>query len=252
VSSSAGGAGAASDGQAVRPTVGVIHATLLSIDPILLALDECFPEAQVWNVLDDSLMRELRAAGGITPRLDARMERIVGHLVADGVDAIQFACSSFGPIVERVAARLDIPVRKPDEAMYRELAEESGRVLGIVASIPAALTLAVEQLTDALGPHAAATPLVTRCVPAVLEASEQGEDATALRLIVQGVDELREEGADVIALAQYSLAPFAGRVMATTGADVRTGPHAAARDLRAALATPGGGPVVATDAVGGQ
>lgn len=217
------------------PTIGIIHATLLSFEPIQLALGEVFPEAQRWNVLDDSLMRELRDAGGLTPRLEARMERIIAHLVEDGVDAVQFACSSFSTIVERADARLSIPVRKPDEAMYRELARESGRTLGIVATLPGALELAVEQLSDELGAAGTSTPLVTRCIPEALEAAERGDDGAACDVVEGAVAQLRDEGAEVVAFAQYSLSPYAARVQVATDVDIRTGPHAAARDLRNAL-----------------
>jgi aspartate/glutamate racemase len=217
------------------PTIGIIHATLLSFDPIQLALREVFPEAQRWNVLDDSLMRELRDAGGLTPKLEARMERIISHLVEDGVDAVQFACSSFSSIVERADGRLPIPVRKPDEAMYRELAEEQGSTLGIVATLPGALDLAVEQLREVLGEASTSTPIVTRCIPEALAAAERGEDETACDVVTAAVAQLRDEGAHVVAFAQYSLTPYAARVKEATGVDVRTGPHAAARDLRNAL-----------------
>lgn len=217
------------------PTIGIIHATLLSFAPIELALGEVFPEAQRWNVLDDSLMRELRDASGLTPRLEARIERIIAHLVEDGVDAVQFACSSFSTIVERADARLPIPVRKPDEAMYRELARESGRMLGIVATLPGALELAVEQLSDELGAAGPSTPLVTRCIPEALEAAERGDDGAACDAVEGAVAQLRDEGVEVVAFAQYSLSPYAARVQVATGVNVRTGPHAAARDLRNAL-----------------
>lgn len=217
------------------PRIGVIHATPLSLAPITEAMLAEFPHAQVRHVLDDSLLNDLRVAGSLTEDLEQRMERVIEHLLADGIDALQFACSGYVPVVDRAASRLAIPVRKPDEAMYRELADGGHDHVGILATVQPALDLATQQLQQLLDATSAATEITTRCVPEAMDAAQLGDDAELARLLTAAVNDLLGSGAVVVAFAQYSMSPVAEMVAELTGVPVVTGPRAAARDLRHAL-----------------
>lgn len=217
------------------PRIGVIHATPLSLAPMAEALQAEFPAASVRNVLDDSLMADLRAAGELTADLEGRMERVVEHLLTDDIDALQFACSGYVPVVDRVASRLDIPVRKPDEAMYRELAAGGDDHVGILATIQPALDLATQQLQQRLDATSAATKIATRCVPEAMDAAQLGDDDGLTRMLAAAVNQLAAAGVAVVAFAQYSMSPVADAVAAATGVTILTGPNAAARDLKHAL-----------------
>lgn len=215
--------------------IGVIHATPLSLRPLTEAMDTEFPSAVVRHVLDDSLMTDLRAAGRLTSELEQRMERLIEHLTVDHVDALQFACSGYVPVVDRAAARLDIPVRKPDEAMYRELTTAGHDHIGILATVQPALDLAERQLHGLLDAAGSNTRVTTRCVPEAMDAAQSDDDDELTRLLALAVTELAEDGASVVAFAQYSMSPVAAAVADHTSVPVVTGPRAAARDLRRAL-----------------
>jgi Asp/Glu/hydantoin racemase len=225
-------------------TVGVIHATPMSIAPLEQAFAAVLPEVRLRQVLDDSLLAELQAAGSLTPELEARMERLLEYLLSGEVDAVQFACSGYVPVVDRAAARLTIPVRKPDEAMYRQLAEQDGRPIGIVATVKPALALAREQLSELLVARGERPAILTRAVPDALSMAQAGDLDGLTDAIAAAVGRLVEDGARVVAFAQYSLAPVADAVATRTGTRIVTGPHAAAEDLRVALGL-GRGPTVA-------
>lgn len=217
------------------PHIGVIHATPLSLAPMKDALEIEFPAARVRHVLDDSLLGDLRAAGRLTPELEARMERLIEHLFADGIDALQFACSGYVPVVDRTAERAAIPVRKPDEAMYADLARAGHEHVGILATVQPALDLAEEQLRGLLASTAADTRITTRCVPEALDAAQVGDDGELAHLLTAAVNELAAAGVDVVAFAQYSMSPVADEVAELTGVPVVSGPRSAARDLRLSL-----------------
>jgi aspartate/glutamate racemase len=230
-------------------TVGVIHATPMSIAPLEQAFAAVLPEVRLRQVLDDSLLAELQAAGSLTPELEARMERLLEYLLSGEVDAVQFACSGYVPVVDRAAARLTIPVRKPDEAMYRQLAEQDGRPIGIVATVEPALALAREQLSELLVARGERPAILTRAVPDALSMAQAGDLDGLTDAIAAAVGRLVQHGASVVAFAQYSLAPVADAVATRTGTRIVTGPHAAAEDLRAALGL-GRGPTVANGVEG--
>ena len=217
------------------PRIGVIHATPLSMAPITEAMETEFPDADVRHVLDDSLLNDLRAAGELTEDLERRMERVIEHLLADDIDALQFACSGYVPVVDRAASRLDIPIRKPDEAMYRELAETGHGHVGILATVQPALDLAAQQLQQLLDARSASTVITTRCVTEAMDAAQLGDDDELTRMLTAAVNHLSGSGVVVVAFAQYSMSPVAETVAELTGVPIVTGPRAAARDLKQAL-----------------
>jgi len=77
--------------------------------------------------------------------------------------------------------------------------------------------------------------VTTRCVPEAMDAAQSDDDDELTRLLALAVTELAEDGASVVAFAQYSMSPVAAAVADHTSVPVVTGPRAAARDLRRAL-----------------
>jgi Asp/Glu/hydantoin racemase len=217
------------------PRIGVINATPLSMVPFTVAMQVEFPQADIRHVLDDSLLRDLRAAGRLTVELEGRMERLIEYVLAGEVAALQFACSGYSPVVARAAERLSIPVRKPDEAMYRELAGADHDHVGILATVQAALELAEQQLGDLLSAQGSSARITTRCLTEAMDAAESGDDDELTRMLTEAVRELTDSGVSVVAFAQYSMSPVADEVARATGVGIVTGPRAAARDLRSAL-----------------
>jgi hypothetical protein len=75
--------------------------------------------------------------------------------------------------------------------------------------------------------------LVPKLVEGALAALDRGDRNSHDRLVVEASRELR--GCDVIALAQYSMAPAAAEVAAATGRPVLTTPDSAVAKLKAML-----------------
>ncbi|QBI20517.1 hypothetical protein ER308_13715 [Egibacter rhizosphaerae] len=217
-------------------TIGVIHATTLSLEPMSAALERALPDAGVRNVLDDSLLTDLQAAGELTDALRARIERLIEHLLHDGVDAVQLACSGFAPVVDAARDRHAVPIHKPDDAMYREVVAAGYGHVGILGTVPAALELAAGQVA-AFGREAGREVTVTTvCRPEGMAAAQAGDDERLEQAMTDAAREAIAEGADGLALAQYSLARAAGPVTgAAEGRPVHTGPDAAAARLERAL-----------------
>lgn len=84
------------------PTVALIHATTAAIAPAAAAFADRFPEARLWNLLDDLLMTEADAAGGLTAPLRRRMRCLIAHAEDGGAAAILLTCSLYGPVAGEV------------------------------------------------------------------------------------------------------------------------------------------------------
>ena len=72
--------------------VTIIHAIAESIPPVRLAFADEFPEAEIINVLDETLLIDFDDQ--LTPQLRQRMGNLIGYCHDNQADAIALACSS--------------------------------------------------------------------------------------------------------------------------------------------------------------
>ncbi|MEV8293085.1 aspartate/glutamate racemase family protein [Streptomyces rochei] len=226
-----------------RTLVAMIHA----VPPAHRIAEEAFarefPQATVWNVLDDRLLDDARRAGGLTGALRRRMLRLIGHVMDGGAQALLLTCSSYGEVVDTARTLWNVPVLKSDEAMFKAALAGPYRRIAVVASTPPAVPAAVAQL-EALVP--AVRP--DRPVDFVTALSEEAAGARPEEAARHLAEALRAAGgadADAVLLAQYSLTPVRGALADLLGVPVLDGAGAAARELRGLLA-PAGAPVVAS------
>ena len=56
--------------------IGVVHATRVAVSPIEAAFESHWPSAEVVQLIDESLARDLDAIGHLTPELSGRIGRL--------------------------------------------------------------------------------------------------------------------------------------------------------------------------------
>ncbi|MEV0621338.1 aspartate/glutamate racemase family protein [Nonomuraea sp. NPDC050404] len=210
--------------------VAVVNATPASMRPADDGLGEGFPEATAWHLLDDRLVTEADAAGGMTPALMRRMLALIDYAVRGGADAVLLSCSMYGPAAE-VARRLhEVPVTGSDEAMFAEVARRRpGRVLvlGSLASAAADSARRLGQVAHGVGVRAISAP------GAVAAATAQNWPDLTDALTLAARPAL--DGADLVLLGQYSISPVRADLADRLGVPVLSPPLAAATALRQAL-----------------
>ena len=206
--------------------IALIHALAHSVEPINTALARDWPEAQRMNLLDDSLSADLAAQGrGLDAVMHERFARLAQYAVDCGSQAILFTCSAFGPCIEAVARQhAPLPVLKPNEAMVAD-AVALGGVVGLVASFGPTLASMPPEFPPG-------TRLHTALAEGALAALNGGDGARHDALVADAALRLKDQGAQVIALAQFSLARARDAVAARTGLPVLTTVDSAVRALR--------------------
>jgi Asp/Glu/hydantoin racemase len=206
--------------------ITLVHALKHSIVPIEASFAKWWPEARLMNLLDDSLSADLARDGKLTDAMSERFLSIGRYAASTGANGILFTCSAFGPCIEAVAGALaPMPVLKPNEAMI-EQAAKSGRKVGLLSSFPPTLASMPREFP-------ASIELVPKLAEGAMAALDRGDRAEHDRLVVEASKDLRD--CDVIALAQYSMAPAAGQVAQATGKPVLTTPDSAVMKLKAML-----------------
>lgn len=218
------------------PTVALIHAAPSAMPPARAAFAERFPRARVWNLLDDLLITDAEAAGGLTPSLRQRMHTLIRHALDGGADAVLLSCSMYGPVAVEATTRHPRPVLASDQALFDAVAAQvdrrGARRIAVLGPIRAAVDDTVARLRERLDEEREIAVTITgSVVDGVREAAASGDRAVLERLVV---DEARraEQGADVIVLGQFSISPAQPAAQAAVTVPVLSPPHLAADVLR--------------------
>lgn len=197
------------------PTIALIHGTPAAIVPARDAFTERFPEARLRNVLDDRLIADADAAGGLTPALKDRMATLIGYAVASGADAVLLTCSMYGPATE--AGGWPVPVAASDQAMFARLRQDRPARVAVLGPLAAGVADTVARLREFL-PGTVVGITVDGGPDRLVAAAERAAPTV-----------------DAIVLGQYSVSPAAAAVGAAVPVPVYSPPHLAAQALREVL-----------------
>ena len=207
--------------------IALIHALQHSLAPIAASFAKLWPEATLMNLLDDSLSADLARNGQLTPAMTDRFLVLGRYAASTGADAILFTCSAFGPCIDAVARELaPLPVLQPNQAMI-EQAVTRGHRIGLLSTFPPTLKSMPAEFPGTI-------ELIPKLAEGAMAALDRGDRAEHDRLVVQASRDLRD--CDLIALAQYSMAPAAAMVAEATKLPILTTPDSAVTKLRQLLA----------------
>lgn len=211
------------------PRIALIHATRVAIDPIEAAARQLWPKAETISILEEGLSVDRARSEALTPALADRIVQLARYAEAAGADGILYTCSAFGTAIETAATTSPVPVMKPNEAMFDAAFSHGDRVSMIYTFPPAAGGLADEFRDEAVRRGSKAI-LTTVFSEGALDAKRAGDDETHDRLIAETAANI--DDADVIMLAQFSMAGAALRARALTETPILTSPEAAIGAIR--------------------
>jgi Asp/Glu/hydantoin racemase len=217
---------------AAGPRVALIHAVAVAIDPTRDAFAELWPEAQTFNLLDDALSPDRAANAELTAALCERIVALGRYAHSAGADGILYTCSAFGPAIETAARNVPVPVRKPNEAMFRE-ALQSGKRIGMLATFEPSVAPMAEEFGALAADRGGQATLETRCVPEAMRALRAGDGATHDALLAAEARRLAH--CDAVMLAHFSTGRAHAAVSQVLGCPVLTAPRSAVVSLRRAI-----------------
>jgi hypothetical protein len=207
--------------------IALIHALKHSIVPIEASFARLWPDASLMNLLDDSLSADVAREGRLTAGMTDRFLSLGRYAASTGANAILFTCSAFGPCIEAVAHELaPMPVLKPNQAMIEQAAARGHRI-GLLSTFPPTLASMPPEFPRSV-------EIVPKLAEGALAALDRGDRTEHDRLVAKASRDLRD--CDLIALAQYSMAPAAALVAEASGRPVLTTPDSAVLKLKQLLA----------------
>jgi hypothetical protein len=214
----------------VHPLVALISANPIAMKPANAAFAEYFPEARLWNILDDR-MQEDADIRGVTGTLAARLHRLVDHAVLEGADAVLLTCPVYAAAARSYAGQCPVPLLDPDELALDGILDQAPGTVLVLASAHQPLSLSVNRFLNESAERG--IPVETR--GAVVEGANlaairdnTGELTTALAAAVSS----QPTPPEAVLLAQYSLAPAARALETAIGIPVYSGPLSSATALR--------------------
>ena len=187
-----------------KKTLALIH-TSATLVPVFQQLTKArLPTVETFNIVDDSLVRQIGAKGGITEDIAARVASYIASAASGGADCILVTCSSIGPAVEAAAASVHVPVLRVDQPMA-DRAVQTGRRIGVIATLPTTLNPTADLVRRRAALAGKSVELTARLCEGAFEALMAGDAERHDLLVASALRELSRQ-VDVIVLAQASMA----------------------------------------------
>ena len=182
----------------------IIHTSLVSHDDLQNLFHEIIPEAEIFNIVDDSLLHDVMANGGVN-------EKITGcvcyyFLAGDrnGADLIFNQCSSVGKAADVAKQLVSIPVVKVDEAMAEKAVSE-GKKIGVVATVKCTMRPSCDLVLEKAAEMGEKVEVVEYLVDGALDILMKEKNREKHNELVLGMIKKAEAECDIILLAQGSM-----------------------------------------------
>jgi Asp/Glu/hydantoin racemase len=187
-----------------QKTLGLIH-TSATLVPVFAELcNQYLPGVKVFNIVDDSLIKNTIACGELTPTTSKRVVNYAASAEEAGADFILFTCSSIGPAVETAATLSNVPVLRVDQPMADQ-AVQTGKRIGVIATLSTTLHPTSDLVRRRAALAGKEIELKAVLCEGAFDALMSGDGATHDLKVGTALKQLVNE-VDVIVLAQASMA----------------------------------------------
>ena len=171
--------------------------------PFALPFMQAHPEIEIYNIMDDSLLKDTMAAGQVTPPVASRMLAYMQAAQSSGADGVIVTCTSVNAATAWIRPLMSIPVINIEEPVA-QAAVENGMRIGVLSTLrtsPAAIGRTIQKIADENGKR---VEMVIRVVDGAFDALCAGDRAKHDGMVNEALYHLADE-VDVIAFAQISM-----------------------------------------------
>ncbi len=187
-----------------KTTLGLIHTSATLVPVFQQLCSQLLPGVNTFNIVDDSLIKDVIARGELTAATARRVVNYVGSAEQAGADFILVTCSSIGAAVEASAALTKVPVLRVDQPMA-DLAVQTGKRIGVIATLPTTLQPTSDLVKRRAAVAGKKIELSSLLCEGAFEALMSGNAALHDSIVGKALKELAVQ-VDVIVLAQASMA----------------------------------------------
>ncbi|MEU3949498.1 aspartate/glutamate racemase family protein [Streptomyces sp. NPDC029526] len=214
--------------------LALLHTSPVHV-PVFDALrDRAHPGLELRHLVAADLLERARAAGPetVTDAVRAR----VREAVEGGARAVLCTCSTLGDVAEAASGPVGVPVLRIDRPMARQAVATGPRIV-VLAALESTLRPTVALIEEEARRAARLAQVRPVLVAGAWERFEAGDTEEYLRRIADATEAEGAGGADVLVLAQASMAPAAARSL--TDVPVLSSPGTGLAAGAAAVGVPG-------------
>lgn len=210
--------------------IAMLHTSSATLAMMQQLIADIMPEVEVMHLVEESMIKQVMKAGGVTPNIAARIADYVHIAEKADCDIFITACSSIGTAVEQCQFLTPLQLARIDSAMVKE-AIEKGERIAVLATVATTLKPTLDYVQRKIqesGKPRALTPII---MEEAFHALLAGEMDTHDRIVADGLKTAFSQ-ADVVMLAQASMARVLQQLPAPP-VPVLTSPESGIRWLKA-------------------
>lgn len=209
--------------------ITVIHTTPATIASTQNLIKKEIPDAQVYNILDDSILPDMKSKNNI-PWVRERWLSYAETAMRNGSDLVLSACSTVGDFADEANTILPIPVYRIDEAMAREAVKRGGHIY-VFATLESTLSPTSKLISRIAHEENARCSLDSFLVEGAYDSLMNGDPNHHNELIMDAVSKVKDK-ADSIVLAQASMAGALASADEETAKKILTSPVLAIQAIK--------------------
>lgn len=210
--------------------IAMLHTSSATLAMMQQLIADIMPEVEVMHLVEESMIKQVMKAGGVTPNIAARIADYVHIAEKADCDIFITACSSIGTAVEQCQFLTPLQLARIDSAMVKEAIEKGERIAVLVTvatTLKPTLDYVQRKIQESGKPRAVTPILMEEAFHALLA----GEMDTHDRIVADGLKTAFSQ-ADVVMLAQASMARVLQQ-LPTPPVPVLTSPESGIRWLKA-------------------
>ena len=165
---------------------------------------------KIFNLVDDSLIKDVIEAGTLTPKVARRVVQMIGLASDAGAGFILVTCSSIGKAVETAAGLTTVPVLRVDQPMADQ-AVRTGHRIGVVATLETTLQPTVDLVHRRARKANVEVQITSEVCSGAFAALMSGDPELHDARVLSALRRISGE-VDVILLAQASMARVADQL----------------------------------------
>jgi Asp/Glu/hydantoin racemase len=203
-------------------------------DPLKAVFKELLPDVRLVNIIDDSLIGDVVKAGHVPTGVARRLVQYFHHGEEMGADVILNTCSSVGEVADDARRLIGVPIVKIDESMATKAALSYERI-GVLATLPSTLEPTMRLIRKQADLAGKQVTLVNGLADGAFDALVGERPEEHDRILLETAKRIAAE-ADVLVLAQGSMARMERTLAEVTGKPVLSSPRMGVEAVKAILA----------------
>src|ERR1051325_5431327 len=160
-----------------RKKLGLVHTSATLVPAFAQLCKEKLPNVETFNIVVDSLVKGIMAAGNLTAQISRRVAGYLESAELAGADYIMVTCSSIGSAVEAGARLAGVPVLRVDQPMA-DKAVATGNKIGVIATLRTTLDPTGNLIQRRAAIAGKKIEVTSRLVEGAFEALMSGDAAT--------------------------------------------------------------------------